>query len=731
MSTFDEELLDFNIDEELKALGDDGGQASPKELNLEEEICNFDLLDDIELDTTIGSSSIDSEILMELGIEDFMSSITDAEPKDNSITTEKEENIKDNEEASSQTKQIAETDVVVDVTSSIDTSNAQTKSSQSITPKVKPSPQKPSEGSSKIIPTKSTTVEKEEGEISGIGAKQQYNTQSVQKTMNSQQLGRGRGARRTDWRPIYRPGFGPGVEALTGMPMNHQLPMAEMPIMGMHPGEFPQILSHNIHVNPSFAGRVRPFGMVFHTPFGATAPPLMTYQGPMAPQFIGRTNGFPRHNGLNNFGQHHLHMQHNQHNIGQHSQHNQLVPQNDWRLTQNQMQTQISQMANKRKTPTDGFEQKEQDTNKRTVAKSVNKNTSASTNLSPKSANNVSPKITATASAKTVANAAAKSAASASAKGAANASSKTQTNAQTKNQVESPRSQTNISGKSKTDSLTMIQSNAARLPANPSAKMSNASTRYPNVTAGSGKNEFNVASKNTAGKGEMNATKNAAKRSQPASSIRASYNQSAKPSNSQGSSHVNNTADSSSSVTNMTNSSSPLANARSSLAGRLSRRKQGDPVADNTATSPRESANSANKRKAEKTDLPKDGGDRKKAVVDEAERSGVPITRPSRAHNEAGRGNNANAGIKTETKPSPGTHVVISNITGDVTQREIQRMASEVPNGYLTVQIDRVGQKASIVFKSPEGAKIFRRKFNKSVLGGVNIDIKITSNKYD
>ncbi|CAG8483814.1 10455_t:CDS:2 [Paraglomus occultum] len=567
MSTFDEELLDFNIDEELKALGNDGEQASPKELNLEEEICNFDLLDDIdELDTTIGSSSIDSEILMELGIEDFMSSITDAEQKDNNITSEKGEDIKDNEKTSSQTKQIAPTDAVVNVSSSsIDASDAQTKPSQSITPKVKPSLQKLSEGSPKIITTKSTTVEKEEGEISGVGAKQ-HNAQSTQKTMNSQQLGRGRGTRRADWRPIYRPGFGPGVEALTGMPMNHHLPMAEMPIMGMHP-EFPQMLSHNIHVNPSFAGRVRPFGMIF-PPFGAAAP-MMNYQGPMTPQFIGRTNGFPRNNGLNSFGQHHLHMQHNQH-VGQHGQHNQLVPQNDWRLTQ------ISQMASKRKTPTDGFEQKEQDANKRTVAKSMNKNTSASANLSPKSANNVSSNINATASAKTVTNAAAKTVANASAKTVANAAAKTVANA------------------------------SAKTVANAAAKT---------VT-------------NTAAKTVANA------------------------------------------------SAKTVANAAA------------------------KSAASA-------------------------------ITRPSRAHNEAGRGNNANAGIKTEIKPLPGTHVVISNITGDVTQREIQRMASEAPNGYLTVQIDRVGEKASIVFKSPEGAKIFRRKFNKSVLGGVNVDIKITSNKDD
>ncbi|CAG8440202.1 2436_t:CDS:2 [Dentiscutata heterogama] len=70
--------------------------------------------------------------------------------------------------------------------------------------------------------------------------------------------------------------------------------------------------------------------------------------------------------------------------------------------------------------------------------------------------------------------------------------------------------------------------------------------------------------------------------------------------------------------------------------------------------------------------------------------------------------------------------LTIDNIDDRVNKRELQTMAGSVPGGFTLVTVDRVARSAEITFKTVEGAKMFRRKYNRSVLGKSNIIINFS-----
>ncbi|KAF0435106.1 hypothetical protein F8M41_004820 [Gigaspora margarita] len=69
--------------------------------------------------------------------------------------------------------------------------------------------------------------------------------------------------------------------------------------------------------------------------------------------------------------------------------------------------------------------------------------------------------------------------------------------------------------------------------------------------------------------------------------------------------------------------------------------------------------------------------------------------------------------------------LTIDNLDG-VNKRELQTMAGGVPGGFTSVTVDRVARTAEIIFKTVDGAKMFRRKYNRSVLGKSNIIINFS-----
>ncbi|CAG8469884.1 16095_t:CDS:2 [Acaulospora morrowiae] len=175
---------------------------------------------------------------------------------------------------------------------------------------------------------------------------------------------RGRGMRRNDWRPgneffngnmsSFRSGFGPGIEGMPGMP----IPMGNPMIPNMNiPGP---MIGPNIHVNPNFA-RLRPHALPFANqmgqfpPMGSGGPPMnmMPFQGqmdisPFHPSMSpmggrGNNNSFAARGGNSAFN-HHSALP-SRRPVGQ--QQNNQNP----RMT--------SSSLPKRKTPVDGFEQKE------------------------------------------------------------------------------------------------------------------------------------------------------------------------------------------------------------------------------------------------------------------------------------------------------------------------------------------------------------------------------------
>ncbi|CAI2164511.1 19369_t:CDS:2 [Funneliformis geosporum] len=57
--------------------------------------------------------------------------------------------------------------------------------------------------------------------------------------------------------------------------------------------------------------------------------------------------------------------------------------------------------------------------------------------------------------------------------------------------------------------------------------------------------------------------------------------------------------------------------------------------------------------------------------------------------------------------------LTIGNVVEGVTKRDIQDLANKIPGGILSITFDRSAQTAEVSFKTSEGAKLFRRKYNR------------------
>ncbi|GBB92013.1 hypothetical protein RclHR1_01950025 [Rhizophagus clarus] len=200
---------------------------------------------------------------------------------------------------------------------------------------------------------------------------QQQNNQQQQNLQNY----RGRGGRRNnDWRPInnnnsflnsgmssFRPGFGPGLEGMPGMQMG-QMPLNNPPML-IPPG----MIGPNIHVNPNFA-RLRPHTLPFGNPMsqypmGSGGPPMnmMPYQGqmdihPYHPSITPMTSGRGNNNSYGGRGG------------SPGFNHNSISPRRPTNQQNNNQTQRPMQPSPKRKVPNDGFEQKEPDSKKISVA---------------------------------------------------------------------------------------------------------------------------------------------------------------------------------------------------------------------------------------------------------------------------------------------------------------------------------------------------------------------------
>ncbi|CAB4382482.1 unnamed protein product [Rhizophagus irregularis] len=82
---------------------------------------------------------------------------------------------------------------------------------------------------------------------------------------------------------------------------------------------------------------------------------------------------------------------------------------------------------------------------------------------------------------------------------------------------------------------------------------------------------------------------------------------------------------------------------------------------------------------------------------------------------------------KTDSAPSSGGNkLTIRNVVKNVTRRDIQELANKVPIGFSAITFDRSAQTAEVEFETPEGAKMFRRMHNRSLLHGSNIVINFS-----
>ncbi|CAG8441637.1 9561_t:CDS:2 [Funneliformis caledonium] len=95
-------------------------------------------------------------------------------------------------------------------------------------------------------------------------------------------------------------------------------------------------------------------------------------------------------------------------------------------------------------------------------------------------------------------------------------------------------------------------------------------------------------------------------------------------------------------------------------------------------------------------------------------------TKPSVASSETSKSTASHSSAAGANK------LTIGNVAEGVTKREIQDLANKVPGGISSITFDRSAQTAEVAFKTSEGAKLFRRKYNRSVLGGSNIVINFS-----
>ncbi|KAI7875948.1 hypothetical protein K492DRAFT_172944 [Lichtheimia hyalospora FSU 10163] len=71
--------------------------------------------------------------------------------------------------------------------------------------------------------------------------------------------------------------------------------------------------------------------------------------------------------------------------------------------------------------------------------------------------------------------------------------------------------------------------------------------------------------------------------------------------------------------------------------------------------------------------------------------------------------------------------LVISNLSDAVTVKEIRALGQTVQGGIKDIDIDRDTQKATVTFNNAEAAVIFRRKYNRSLLGENHIQVSFAT----
>ncbi|CAG8437232.1 5079_t:CDS:2 [Diversispora eburnea] len=364
--------MDFNIDEPLEKL-DKTAITPPPEDDPDELKLGLDDEFDPDFFKEFGSGDInendgnlaDDEFWKEFGLDSTQDiDILDNDKSDTNNTEKVEKSETDDIEVKSSQKDDIKKHGEVTVPKEEESKETKKSDSLSVSKSI-PSTKSPEKEDGEI-PTATTTSDNRQQQQKKQPTQSQPQSGPVQKstqqqrssnqrqtsqqqsnhTQQSNQNFRRSGIRRNnDWRPgntggeffngTFRTGFGPGMEGMPGMPMG-QIPMGN-PMIPNLPGP---IIGPNIHVNPNFA-RLRPHAFSFTNPvtqfqpIGSGGPHMnmMPYQNqmdippfhpPMGPMVGGRSgnnNSFSR--GGSTFNHH-----------------------------------AISSLS-KRKTPADGFEQKE------------------------------------------------------------------------------------------------------------------------------------------------------------------------------------------------------------------------------------------------------------------------------------------------------------------------------------------------------------------------------------
>ncbi|RHZ50932.1 hypothetical protein Glove_487g15 [Diversispora epigaea] len=472
----------------------------------------------------------------------------------------------------------------------------------------------------------------------------QTSQQQSNHTQQSNQNFRRSGIRRNnDWRPgntggeffngTFRTGFGPGMEGMPGMPMG-QIPMGNP----MIPNLSGPIIGPNIHVNPNFA-RLRPHAFPFANPvtqfqpIGSGGPHMnmMPYQnqmeippfhpsmGPMVGGRGGNNNSFSR--GGSTFNHHNAMSSRRQVNQQQSNNNN-----------NNQNQRTIPSSLSKRKTPADGFEQKEP-ANKRnaTNGKSVvqdnkdnNKSNASNTvDRTNKTANTTSEKTLKSGIPTLATN-----------KEPSLSSIKTKSN--------SNLATSGSASNSKPTSAKSVLKQVQRPVKNNSIKSQTVFNTSSNVKSVAKSSVKPPSAQNTTSKPTLSSSKPVTSSSKPATSLKSTLSKS---------------------TTQITS------NAKS-----VNEKSASNTTTNNTTT--------------------------------------TNITT-----------NAANAGGKVLAASNK---LKISNVGDSVTKRELQSLASAVPGGFSLITLERVDNSAEITFKTLDGARIFRRKHNRSQLGGSNVVINFS-----
>ncbi|KAI8574935.1 hypothetical protein K450DRAFT_264068 [Umbelopsis ramanniana AG] len=72
------------------------------------------------------------------------------------------------------------------------------------------------------------------------------------------------------------------------------------------------------------------------------------------------------------------------------------------------------------------------------------------------------------------------------------------------------------------------------------------------------------------------------------------------------------------------------------------------------------------------------------------------------------------------------SRLVIGNLAADVPETELHRLGKVVPGGIKELQVDRPAGKATLSFQTIDAAVTFRRKYNRTLVGGQHITVSFT-----